>query len=133
MKYCLFVSPNAGDQDVFKRAFRRMSPADDCITASNARDAFRVIREKCIIPDLVCVERHMKAVDGIEFLRMVKSMEYLKNVPIVVHASSIEQDDIEELKRLGVAAILLRPYDFYSVCTMLALYFGLELIAISQN
>jgi len=133
MKYCLFVSPNFHDQDIFKKAFRRMSPGDECITVTNAREAFRAIHEKSIIPDLVCVERHMKAVDGIEFLRMLKRVEYLKNIPVVVQSSSIAQDDIDELKHLGVAAILLKPHDFYSVCTMLALYFGLELIAVCQN
>jgi CheY-like chemotaxis protein len=133
MKNCLYISPHLSDQDIFLRAFKHMAPDDRCMVVNNAREAFQVIRDRLVVPDLVCVEREMKAVDGLEFLRMFKRTERLRSVPVIVHASSISDDEVDELRASGALAVFARPFDFYSVCTMLALYFGFDPIAICQN
>jgi CheY-like chemotaxis protein len=133
MKHCLFISPRVSDKEVFLRAFRRMAPGDRCDVASDAYEAFKMLREWELVPDLVCVEREMRAVDGLEFLRMCKRIERLKDIPVIVHTVSIRKDEVDELRDSGALAVFIRPFDFYSVCTMLAFYFGFEPITISQN
>ncbi len=54
----------------------------------------------------------MPKVDGLEVLRMIKSDERLKNVPVVMLTSSREHQDLAESYRLGVNAYVVKPVDF---------------------
>lgn len=91
------------------------------------------MKEKFALPDLICVERDMQSMNGLEFLRLCKENDRLKNVPVIVHAASLTKLEVDELRSSGALAVFTRPYDFYSVCTMLGIYFGIEPISISQN
>lgn len=63
-------------------------------------------------PIVVLLDLKMPRVDGLEVLRMVKSDEKLKSIPIVVLTSSREEQDLVRSYHLGVNAYVVKPVNF---------------------
>jgi CheY-like chemotaxis protein len=53
----------------------------------------------------------MPGMDGVEFLKVLKADGTLKNIPVVVLATSNEERDIVETFNLGVAGYIFKPVD----------------------
>jgi DNA-binding response OmpR family regulator len=52
-------------------------------------------------------------VDGLEILKIVKSDDKLKLIPVVVLTSSREEKDMVTSYKLGVNAYVVKPVDFH--------------------
>lgn len=62
-------------------------------------------------PRLVLLDLKIPKINGLEVLKMLKSDERTKNIPIVVFTSSNEVRDRTESYALGVNSYLLKPSD----------------------
>lgn len=63
-------------------------------------------------PLVVLLDLKMPKVNGMEVVRVIKSDEHLKVIPVVVLTSSRERSDMSECYRLGVNAYVVKPLDF---------------------
>jgi CheY-like chemotaxis protein len=63
-------------------------------------------------PIVILLDLKMPRVDGLEVLRRVKSDPALRQIPVVMLTSSIEERDLIESYRLGVNAYVVKPVDF---------------------
>lgn len=63
-------------------------------------------------PVVVLLDLKMPKVDGLEVLRMIKSDEHLKTIPVVMLTSSREEQDLVKSYKLGVNAYVVKPVDF---------------------
>ena len=54
----------------------------------------------------------MPKVSGLEVLRIIKSDEATKLIPVVMMTSSKEERDIVESHKLGVNSYVVKPVDF---------------------
>jgi CheY-like chemotaxis protein len=63
-------------------------------------------------PVAVLLDLKMPKVNGLEVLRIIKSDENLKMIPIVVLTSSREEPDVLECYKYGVNAYVVKPVDF---------------------
>jgi CheY-like chemotaxis protein len=63
-------------------------------------------------PAAVLLDLKMPKVDGLEVLKIVKTDEHLKTIPIVVLTSSRETPDLIECYEHGVNAYVVKPVDF---------------------
>lgn len=63
-------------------------------------------------PAVVLLDLKLPKVDGLEVLRVIKSDEKLKSIPVVVLTSSREERDLIESYRLGVNAYVVKPVNF---------------------
>ena len=64
------------------------------------------------LPAALLLDLTMPKVGGLEVLRIIKSDEHLKTIPVVVLSSSRESPDVAECYRLGVNAYVVKPVDF---------------------
>lgn len=65
-------------------------------------------------PVVVLLDLKMPKVDGLEVLRIIKSDENLKNIPVVMLTSSREEPDLKRSYKLGVNAYVVKPVEFQS-------------------
>jgi CheY-like chemotaxis protein len=63
-------------------------------------------------PVAVLLDLKMPKVDGLEVLKIIKTDERLKTIPIVVLSSSRETPDVVECYKYGVNAYVVKPVDF---------------------
>lgn len=61
--------------------------------------------------DLIFSDIEMPNMNGLEFLKRVKSMESHKNIPIVILSSVNKQEIIDKALHLGAVSYINKPYN----------------------
>lgn len=79
----------------------------DCIEASTADDALRVLQERRV--DLILLDLHMGGVSGLEVLRHVNRDFGLRSTPIVVMSAEDRVEQIAECIEEGADDFLVKP------------------------
>jgi response regulator RpfG family c-di-GMP phosphodiesterase len=130
---CIFICDDTRDQEVFAKAVNYVSPETICFAARNPYDALYMMTEEKVMPTFIVAELDSPEMDAIAFLKAMKGIEALKNIPVIVHSTSPQPQKIIELKESGATAIYFRPYEFHSVCNMLNLYLDPEMAILNQN
>jgi DNA-binding response OmpR family regulator len=64
-------------------------------------------------PAVMLLDLKLPKVDGLEILKIVKSDDKLKMIPVVVLTSSHEEKDMVTSYQLGVNAYVVKPVDFH--------------------
>ena len=133
IRSCLVVCEDSFDQAVFRQALSDVSPNTELHFASNGFDAFYKLATEDLSPDYIFVDLHMRFMDGVDFLQRIKKENEFKDIPVVIHSSLPETDRIEEIRQSGAWAIQFKPYEYFSLCNILNLYFGLGVSGVRQN
>ncbi len=63
-------------------------------------------------PKIILLDLKMPKIDGIEFLRALRSDMRTKHIPVTVLTSSKEEDDIIESYKLGVNSYIVKPVNY---------------------
>jgi CheY-like chemotaxis protein len=130
---CIFVDNDTDNQAVFTRALHDVSPHTICFTASNAIDALYMLTNENVHPSYIFVELDLPHMNGLDFLKAIKQVASLREIPVVIHTTAARPEQILAVKEFGALAIYVRPYEYFSLCNMLGLYFTSELAMITPN
>lgn len=76
--------------------------------AGNGKEALEVLESAWI--DVVLSDINMPVMGGVEFLREVKSIEVLKNIPVIFISTESSQTRMDEVTALGAAAYVKKPF-----------------------
>ena len=115
----LYVEDDPEDQDIFRDAIEAVAAHTDCHFARNGNDAFRVMSKIVIPPDYIFLDINMPEMNGIEFLKKLKTIPDHQNIPVIVYSTSNAPRDVEECKKLGAIAFITKPNDFTEICKTL--------------
>lgn len=77
--------------------------------AENGREALDIIRDSSKILSLILLDIIMPEMNGFEVLKIIKSDEELKKIPVIVLTSEVSAE-LQSLK-LGAADFIKKPYD----------------------
>jgi two-component system, chemotaxis family, chemotaxis protein CheY len=80
----------------------------DVALVSNGREALKRIESERF--DLVITDWYMPEMSGIEFLRMLRSREDTRDVPIVIVSANGSKEDVAQAIQLRVNAYVLKPF-----------------------
>lgn len=116
----LLVEDNTNDAELTIRALHKKNIANSIIHLKDGASALdflfgkgdfehRNINNK---PRIILLDLKMPKVDGLEVLRMIKTDEFTKRIPVVVLTSSRENPDIERAYSLGANSYIVKPVDF---------------------
>jgi CheY-like chemotaxis protein len=112
------------DVDVMnvKRAFTKGNITNPLFVAGNGLEALERLRGDEIPKSrrLVLLDLNMPKMNGIEFLRELRSDPELTLTPVVVLTTSDAERDKVEAYNLHVAGYLLKPVTFASFCETMA-------------
>ncbi len=64
-------------------------------------------------PAVVLLDLKLPKIDGLEVLRVIRSDEHLKFIPVVILTSSREERDLITSYQLGVNAYVVKPVNFH--------------------
>ncbi len=130
LKPILLVEDDSVDAMTVKRAFSELKVTNELIRAINGEAALTCLkanldRKPCVI----LLDLNMPKMNGIEFLRVVKSDEELRQIPVVVLTTSKDDRDKIESFKACVAGYIVKPVDyrkFVEAMRILNLYWTLS-------
>ena len=118
----LLVDDDEVDVMTVKRAFAKANIANKVFVATDGIEALRLLRADGIPASrrLVLLDLNMPRMNGIEFLREIRSDPVLQVLTVVVLTTSNEDRDRVEAYQLNVAGYLLKPVTFHSFADVMA-------------
>lgn len=118
----LLVEDDAVDVMNVRRAFKKGNITNPLFVAGNGLEALEQLRgdEFPRSRRLVLLDLNMPKMNGIEFLRALRSDPDLRATPVVVLTTSDAERDKVEAYDLLVAGYLLKPVTFTNFCETMA-------------
>jgi CheY-like chemotaxis protein len=109
----LLVEDDSIDAMTVRRAFKDLKVTNPLVHRTNGEEALEYLKdENNKIPCVILLDLNMPRMNGTEFLKVAKSDEKLKKIPVVMLTSSKEERDIIESFRLSVAGYIVKPVDY---------------------
>lgn len=116
----LLVEDNVSDAELTIRALRKNNLANNLHHVKDGAAALNFIygkgeyieRNSTNKPKLILLDLKMPKIDGLEVLKILKSDDETKHIPIVILTSSKEEKDLIESYQLGANSFIQKPVEF---------------------
>ena len=117
----LLVEDDEVDVMNVKRAFFKNKIMNPLFVAGNGVEALEMLEDKIIpLPKIIILDINMPKMNGIEFLKILRENEKLKNISVFVMTTSNEDSDKIDAYNLNVAGYILKPLSFEKFLTSVA-------------
>lgn len=120
LKRILLVEDSANDAELTMKALAKKSLANEVEWVKDGQQALDYLTHQGTYinrpgnnPGLILLDLKLPKVDGLEVLRVIKTTDSLKSIPVVVLTSSREERDLTESYNLGVNSYVVKPVDFH--------------------
>jgi len=80
----------------------------DILEASNGTEALSIARENSL--DLILSDINMPLMDGLEFVRQVRSIEAAQQVPIIMITTEAGEAHVVQALSLGASGYIRKPF-----------------------
>ena len=123
----LYAEDSPTDAEVTLRALRKANLANNLRWVKDCQEALDVslnagpsVVHAGSMPRLVLLDLRMPKIDGLEVLRVMRSTESTRTIPVVLLTSSAEEGDLTKSYTLGVNSYIVKPIDFVSLSVVVA-------------
>lgn len=116
-KKILLIDDDYLDVESVKRVLKKLSVEHELYVAHNGVDGLALLtgngpEATKIIPDIIILDINMPKMNGIEFLRIIKSYYSLNSIKTFILTTSAEDYDKIVSENLGVHGYILKPLNF---------------------
>ncbi len=119
LKPILLVEDNPKDLELALLALERSNLANEVVTVRDGAEAIDYLFRRGDFqgrpegnPAVVLLDLKLPKIDGIEVLERVRSVDYLRSIPVVMLTTSREEKDLVRSYSLGVNAYVVKPIAF---------------------
>jgi Response regulator containing CheY-like receiver, AAA-type ATPase, and DNA-binding domains len=134
IKTILLVDDDQDDQLLFKEA---LSEADNSVfyqSACNGIDALEKLNSGAVVlPQLIFLDVNMPKMNGIDCLKELKKIDYLKDIPVLMYSTSSFSEFKKECFNNGAVDYIVKPDDYGQLCKKLKEILNSDLNLITQN
>ena len=117
----LLVEDDEVDVMNVKRAFSKNNIKNPLFVAGNGIEALEMLENQIIpLQKIIILDINMPKMNGIEFLKVMRENEKLKNISVFVMTTSNEDSDKINAYNLNVAGYILKPLSFEKFLTSVA-------------
>ena len=111
-KKILLIDDDEDDRELFLEVVSELDPSAVLVTAINGADGFEKLHAYDAPPNVIFLDLNMPIMNGTEFLRKIKAVEKLKNIPVIVLTTSNDERAITEMQALGAGDFVTKPAKF---------------------
>jgi CheY-like chemotaxis protein len=110
----LLIEDDELDTISVERSLKKLEIKYDLHTAYNGLEALQMLRktENPLVPDVILLDINMPKMNGIEFLRILRSDENLKDLKVFIMTTSSESSDRETAENLGISGYIIKPLNY---------------------
>ncbi len=116
-RYILSIEDNPEDFEVIRRSLQKASPGmvvRQCQSGDEALEFLRLRQEPGAVEDiglpaLILLDLNLPGTDGRDVLKIIKSDQKLKSIPVIIFSTSNSEKDIATCYNSGANAYLKKP------------------------
>lgn len=110
----LLVEDDELDVISVERSLKKLESEYDLKTAYNGIEALEILKNMGlgIVPDVILLDLNMPKMNGIEFLRIIRNDDSLKDIRVFVMTTSSEISDRAEAEELGISGYIIKPLNY---------------------
>ncbi len=106
---CLLIEDDEDDREFFEIAMSELKVPWKLHKVSNGLEAFRILRERTLVPDMIFVDATMPTMTGLECLIEIRKIPHMKDVTIYMITHSHELRNIEAYHQHSIAGVVQKP------------------------
>ncbi len=145
LAHILLVEDNPDDYEATSRSLKKNHFVNPVHWCKSGADALDYLQHKGVysqdsearLPDLMLLDLNMAGIDGREVLKIVKSDENLKRIPVVILTTSVDSHDVDQCYVLGANTYIQKPVSFegltQAIAAMKDYWFGIAVLPIKEN
>lgn len=122
----MLVDDDQDDLYFFSKALEEFDVEINLITATDGMLAFEKLKSG--VPDVILLDLNMPRMNGMAFLRSIKKIKHLKDVPVIIYTTNISIFDETEALKLGAYAVFIKPADFHKTVNTISSILGMNFI-----
>jgi len=116
----ILVEDNPNDAELVKLFFEKNHINANIIHLTDGTEALDFLFRKgvySVITDhqaikLIILDIKLPKIDGLEVLKVIKSSESTRNIPVVIFTSSNEERDVVNSYNIGTNSYIVKPMEF---------------------
>ena len=111
-KPILLIESDPLDTNNIRCALEEMGVKSPCVHSNNSEEALTYLNNQINVkPWLILFGLDSKNLDGLNYLKIIKTDDNLKKIPVVIIAESYEDNRIAQCFELGAAGYIVKPQD----------------------
>ena len=112
-KPILLVEDDDVDKLTIERAFTDLKIKTRLIPTHDGEEALEYLRnQNSKKPCFILLDWNMPKMNGAEFLKIIKTDDKLKKIPVVIHSTSSTREDINKSFELGAAGYMVKSQNY---------------------
>lgn len=120
VKIIFMIDDDEDDRDIFREALLKCCPNINLLFATDGVEALNFLRSYEVIPDAIFLDINMPRMNGIECLRNLIDSAITKDIPVVMHTTSADEEVEKVVMQLGANYYMTKPASFDQLCNELA-------------
>jgi len=113
----LLVEDSSGDVILFRKALEKSGLRNELRVIENGAEAESYLQSLIEDPQkprpgLAILDINLPAVSGLELLRLIKTNDALKSIPVIVMTTSSSESDIQQAYASHANSYITKPVDF---------------------
>lgn len=110
----LLVEDDELDVISVERSLKKIESEYNLQTAYNGIEALDILKSMGpnALPDVILLDLNMPKMNGIEFLRIIRADEILKEIKVFIMTTSSESSERAEAEVLGISGYIIKPLNY---------------------
>jgi CheY-like chemotaxis protein len=109
----MLVEDDAADVLIIKRALNELRITNELIQINNGEEGLVYLKDLSNPrPCIIFLDLNMPKMNGIEFLKIIKNEDALKQIPVIALTTSQNNEDVAACFKNGIAGYIVKPVDY---------------------
>ena len=110
----LLVEDDELDVISVQRTLKKLEAGYELYTAYNGKEALNLLSgaNPTVLPDVILLDLNMPKMNGIEFLKIMRKDERLRDIKVFVITTSAETVDRDVAEQLGISGYIIKPLNY---------------------
>ena len=111
-KTFFLIDDDVDDIFLFREVLESIDPELKFLSAENGEIGLQMLKTSGDLPDIIFLDLNMPKMDGREVLKMVKSNEMYRKIPVIVFSTTKNQLEVRRCYDLGANTYIVKPVSY---------------------